>query len=80
MRRLLECLVPGERPISWKWIGGMLAFYVVTMAAVAGLLATHHSLAEETGATVAAGGKLPAAAGQVRRVRYQNGQDRAHPF
>jgi hypothetical protein len=56
MRRLIESLAPGERPISWKWIGSMFAFYVVVMAAAAGLFASHQSrtnLAHEAGTTVA---------------------------
>lgn len=86
MRRLLESLVPGQRPISWKWIGGVFAFYVMVMAVAAGLLATDRSranLARQAGATVATGGSVPAAAetrGQVRQVQYQNNQDTAHPF
>jgi UPF0716 family protein affecting phage T7 exclusion len=65
MRRLIESLTPGERPISWKWIGSMLAFYVVVMAAAAGLFASHQSranLAHEAGTTVAAGRMQPASA------------------
>src|SRR5205814_9894879 len=55
MRRLIESLTPGERPISWTWIGGMFAFYVVVMAAAVTLFVTHHTpnLAQKTGATVA---------------------------
>jgi len=68
MRRLIESLTPGERPISWKWIGGMFAFYLVVMAAAAGVFANHHSranLAHETGATVASN-KKPSAAAEAR--------------
>ena len=46
MRRLIESLAPGERPISWKWIGSMFAFYVVVMAAAAGMFASHQSRAK----------------------------------
>lgn len=56
MRRLIESLAPGKRPISWKWIGGMFAFYVLAMAAAASLFINHQSsanLAHEAGATVA---------------------------
>ena len=63
MRRLIESLAPGKRPISWKWIGGMFAFYVLAMAAAAGLFVNHQSrtnLAHEAGATVAAGKTQPA--------------------
>src|SRR5215207_4515386 len=57
MRRLIESLAPGERPISWKLIGSMFAFYVVVVAAAAGLFASHQSranLPHEAGTTVAA--------------------------
>ena len=63
MRRVIESLTPGERPISWKWIGSMLAFYVVVMVAAAGLFASHQTranLAHEAGATVAAERMQPA--------------------
>ena len=58
MRRLLESLTPGERPISWTWIGGMFAFYVVVMASAVTLYVGHQTranLAHKTGATVATG-------------------------
>ena len=58
MRRLIESLTPGERPISWTWIGGMFAFYVAVMAAAATVYVTHQTpsnLAQKTGATVATG-------------------------
>ena len=60
MRRLLESLMPGEHPISWKWIGSIFAFYVVVMATAAVMLASHQSranLAHE----VATGKNHPAA-------------------
>jgi hypothetical protein len=63
MRRLIESLAPGKRPISWKWIGGMFAFYVLAMAAAAGLFINHQSsanLAHEAGTTVATGKAQPA--------------------
>ena len=63
MRRLIESLTPGERPISWKLIGSMFAFYVVVVAAAAGMFASHQSranLAHEAGATVAVGRMQPA--------------------
>ena len=76
MRRLLESLAPAGRPISWKWIGSMFAFYVVTMTVAAvWLAAPQHStanLAPEAGATVATR-KEPAAAetrGQGQLVQY----------
>ncbi len=58
MRRLIESLTPGDRPISWTWIGGMFAFYVAVMAAAATVYVTHQTranLAQKTGATVATG-------------------------
>jgi hypothetical protein len=60
MRRLIENLTPGDRPISWTWIGGMFAFYVVVMTAAVTVYSGHRinaTLAHETGATVAAGSK-----------------------
>jgi D-arabinose 1-dehydrogenase-like Zn-dependent alcohol dehydrogenase len=60
MRRLIESLTPGDRPISWNWIGGMFAFYLVAMTAAVTLFACHQTkanLAHEAGATVAAGSK-----------------------
>ena len=60
MRRLIESLTPDDRPISWTWIGGMFAFYVVVMTAAVTVFAGHQTkanLAQETGATVAAGSK-----------------------
>lgn len=45
MRRLLESLMPGERPIAWKWIGSMFAFYVVVMAIAVVIFTSHHSRA-----------------------------------
>jgi hypothetical protein len=68
MRRLLESLTPGKCQISWTWIVGMFAFYIVVMAAAAGVFASHHSranFAQEAGATVASNKKLPAAAGRT---------------
>ena len=58
MRRLIESLTPGERPISWTWIGGMFAFYVAVMAVAGTLYVNHQSrenLARKTGVTVATG-------------------------
>ena len=71
MRRLLESLTPGKCQISWKWIGGIFAFYVVVMAAAAGMFANHESranLAQEAGATVASD-KKPSAAAESRGLR-----------
>lgn len=60
MRRLIESLTPGDRPISWNLIGGMFAFYLVAMTAAVTVFAGHQTkanLAQETGTTVAAGSK-----------------------
>lgn len=58
MRRLIESLAPGERPLSWKLIGSVLAFYVTVATVAISLLMNHQpraNLAHEAGATVAAG-------------------------
>jgi len=71
MRRLIESLTPGERPISWTWIGGMFAFYVAVMAAAATVYVTHQTpsnLAQKTGATVATG-SAGSAAGESKPLR-----------
>lgn len=82
MRRLIESLTPGDRTISWTWIGGMFAFYVVVMTAAVTVLVGHQpraNLAQEPGATVAAGSATPARSeGGVQRslqqlVRYRDG-------
>ena len=64
MRRLIESLTPGDRPIAWTWIGGMFAFYVVVMAAAVTVYAGHQTranLVQKTGATVATGSASSAA-------------------
>ena len=56
MRRLLESLMPDDRQIYWKWVGGMFALYVVLMVTAAGVFVSHESsrkLAHEPAATVA---------------------------
>ena len=56
MRRLLESLMPDDRQIYWKWVGGMFALYVVLMGAAAGVFVNHEStrkFAQEPAATVA---------------------------
>jgi hypothetical protein len=75
MRRLIESLTPGDRPIAWTWIGAMFAFYVVVMAAAVTVLAGHQTranLAQKTGATVATGAAAPAASepGVLRRLQH----------
>jgi hypothetical protein len=58
MRRLIESLTPDDSPISWTWIGGMFAFYVVVMTAAVTLYVGHQTranLAQKTGATMATG-------------------------
>jgi hypothetical protein len=41
MRGLIENLSPENRQISWKWIGGVFAFYVVMMTAATGIFLVH---------------------------------------
>ena len=56
MRRLLESLMPDDRQIYWRWVGGMFALYVVLMGTAAGVFVSHEStrkLAQEPAATVA---------------------------
>jgi hypothetical protein len=71
MRRLIESLTPGERPISWTWIGSMFAFYVAVMAVAANLYVNHQTranLTQKTGATVATG-SASSAAGEPKLLR-----------
>ena len=71
MRRLIESLTPGDYPISWTWIGGMFAFYVVVMAAAVTVYVSHQpgaNLAQKTGATVATGS--PGARGMLRSLQH----------
>ena len=81
MRRLIESLTPGEQPISWTWIGGMFAFYVVVMAAAVNLFVGHQTranLAQKAGATVTTGSassvaREPAALRSLQHVvHYQD--------
>jgi len=61
MRRLIESLTPAERPISWTWIGTVLAFYALVMAVAVNLYVAHQtsaSLAQKAGATVTVGPTL----------------------
>ena len=60
MRRLIESLMPDERPIYWTWVGGVFALYVMLMITAAGVFITHEStrkLVHENAATVASGAK-----------------------
>jgi hypothetical protein len=74
MRRLIESLTPGDRPIDWTWIGGMFAFYVVVMAAAVTVFVNHPgaNLAQKTGATVATGSAAPARGegGMLRTLQH----------
>lgn len=66
MRRLIESLTPGDRPIAWTWIGAVFAFYLLAMAGAVTFVTGHRSTANlphEPGATVAAGAKPSAARG-----------------
>lgn len=72
MRRLIESLTPGDRTISWTWIGGMFAFYVVVMTAAVTVYVGHEpraNLAQETGATVATGSAVKSEGGVQRSLR-----------
>jgi hypothetical protein len=60
MRGLIENLSPENHQISWKWIGGVFAFYVVIMAAAMGMLVVHQStknLTREPAVATAVGAK-----------------------
>jgi hypothetical protein len=80
MRRLIESLTPGDRTISWTWIGGMFAFYVAVMTAAVTVYVNHPTaanLAHKAGATVATGsaalatGERGALRGLQHVVHYQ---------
>jgi len=75
VRRLIESLTPGDRPIAWTWIGGVFAFYLVVMAAAVTVFVGHQTranLSQKTGATVAAGSASPAAGngGVLRSLQH----------
>ena len=79
MRRLIESLTPGDRPISWTWIGGMLAFYLVVMTAAVTVFAGHQpkaNLAHDAGATVASGSKSSAGESTPMRSMHHLAQYR----
>jgi hypothetical protein len=72
MRRLIESLTPGDRTISWTWIGGMFAFYVVVMAVAVTLFVGHQTpanLAQKAGTTVATGSGAKSEGGVLRRLQ-----------
>lgn len=55
MRSLIESLSPGDH-ISWRWVGGMFALYVVLMVTAVGVFVSHESspkMAREAVTTVA---------------------------
>jgi hypothetical protein len=73
MRRLIESLTPGDRPIAWTWIGGMFAFYVAVMAVAVTVYAGHQTrsnLAQKTGATVATGSAAKGEPGLLRSLQH----------
>lgn len=75
MRRLIESLTPGDRPIAWTWIGGMFAVYVALMTAAVTVYVGHQTranLAQKTGATVATGSAAPARGegGMLRSLQH----------
>ena len=56
----MESLIPHDRQLKWKWVGGMFALYVVLLVAAAGVFVSHESsrkLAHQPAMTVAAGAK-----------------------
>jgi hypothetical protein len=60
MRQLIESFSPEARPISWKWIGGIFAFYVAVLLAAAGAFMAHQSAktpVPESAVTASGGGK-----------------------
>src|SRR5882757_2301575 len=60
MRQLIESFSPEARPIYWKWIGGIFAFYVAVLLAAAGVFMAHQSAktpVPELAVTVSGGGK-----------------------
>lgn len=73
MRRLIESLAPGDRTISWTWIGGMFAFYVAVMAVAATVYVNHQTranLAQKAGATVATGSAAAGERGMPRGLQH----------
>jgi hypothetical protein len=73
MRRLLESLMPDDRQIYWKWVGGMFALYVVLMGTAAGLLVNHETtrnLAQEPAATMATGRSISPVSAPVRQAAW----------
>ena len=60
MRQLIESFSPEARPIYWKWIGGIFAFYVAVLLATAGVFVAHESArtpVPESAVTAGSGGK-----------------------
>jgi hypothetical protein len=60
MRRLLESLLPDERQIYWKWVGGVFALYVVLMITAVRVFISHEStrnVAQQPATTVATDGE-----------------------
>ena len=60
MRRLLESLMPDDRQIHWRRVGGMFVLYVVLMVTAAGVFVGHESprkVAHEPVTTVTTDGK-----------------------
>jgi hypothetical protein len=56
MRRLLESLMPDERQIYWRLVGGMFVLYVVLMGTAATLFVNHEptrKLARDPATTMA---------------------------
>jgi hypothetical protein len=57
MLRIIESLVPADRRIYWRRVGGMFSLYVAIMITAATMLISHESsrnIAHDRAATVAA--------------------------
>lgn len=73
MRRLLESLMPDERQIYWKWVGGMFALYVVLMGTAATLFVNHETVrkvAQEHVSTVTTGRSIAPVPTTLRQAAW----------
>lgn len=73
MRRLLESLMPDERQIYWKWVGGMFALYVVLMGTAATLFVNHETVrkvAQEPVSTVTTGRSIAPVSTTLRQAAW----------
>ena len=73
MRRLLESLMPDERQIYWKWVGGMFVLYVVLMGTAATLFVNHEpvrKVAQEPVATMTTGRSMAPVSTTLRQAAW----------